>query len=150
MQLTCQTLPYTNVYVDNTLRVVHVEYEGFVPSSVYRKTILWVLELIKTSNLEACVYDIRKLKSLQPQDQDWLIDEILPMLKKTPMRKLAVLESKSELGQLNLSQLVYYTPFSFELQYFEDAESALEWIKQSQTADNLSATSRKIESMPLA
>ncbi|WP_205503521.1 hypothetical protein [Rufibacter psychrotolerans] len=152
MKLACQTLPYINVYLETNLRVVHVECQGFVPSSIYRQTILRVLDVIKAHHLVGWVYDIRKLKSLHPHDQDWFIDDVLPLLTQTLVRKLAVLESTSELGQLNLSHLVYstHTPFSFELQYFADVASSLEWIAQTSATDHRKVPALGLQAMPLA
>ncbi|WP_210462078.1 hypothetical protein [Rufibacter roseolus] len=97
-----------------------------------------MIELIKKNNLLACIYDIRQLKSIPPQDQDWFIDEVLPLLLNTPIRKVAVLEATNGTGLLDLNQLVYskYLSIPFELQYFEDVASALEWISKTTPLDN--------------
>ncbi|MBC3540524.1 hypothetical protein ACFSC6_11600 [Rufibacter sediminis] len=118
------------------MHAVHIECEGFVPSDIFRRTLLGVVTLIKDRNLSSCIYDIRRLKSLPPLDQDWFLDEVLPLLMKTSLRHVAVLESATSSGILDLNQLVYTKLHSipFELQYFEDVAPALEWISSSLSA----------------
>ena len=132
MRIACQTLPYANVYLDTSLQVIHVEWDGLVPSYVFRQTIACVLELLKSREVYGCIYDLAKLKSIPPQDQDWLIEEVVPLLSKSSLRKVAFLESFTRLGQLNMSELVYssFPTINFEFQYFENVEAAMEWLGQ--------------------
>ncbi|ALI99232.1 hypothetical protein DC20_09900 [Rufibacter tibetensis] len=112
---------------------VHITYNGFVSSNTFRQSILSVVEFITSNKIEAGIYDIRRMHSLPPQDQDWFIDEVLPLLLRTSLKKVAILESFSGLGQLNLNHLVYcqFLSIPFEMQYFEDIASSLQWISQT-------------------
>ncbi|KAA3440684.1 hypothetical protein [Rufibacter hautae] len=145
MDLDCQKSPYTNIFVDASLQAVHIACEGLVPSDTFRRTLLYVMELIKSNNLLACIYDIRQLKSIPPQDQDWFIDEVLPLLMDAPIRKVAVLEAANGTNLLDLNQLVYskYLSIPFELQYFEDVASALEWVSKTTPLENNPLTSSR-------
>ncbi|MFB9863276.1 hypothetical protein [Rufibacter immobilis] len=149
MKLACQTLPYTSVYIDADLHVVHIICEGYVPSSVFRQTISTALEIVKNEQFTAGIYNVSKLRSLHPHDQDWLIDEILPTLMHTSMTKVAIMESTLGASQLNFNHLVYTLDAScpFELQYFEDVDSALEWV--SQPVDKDTSTTFSFESKDL-
>ncbi|WP_181306661.1 hypothetical protein [Rufibacter sp. XAAS-G3-1] len=150
MNFTSQRSPYTNVYVDASLNAAHVECERFIPSATFRQNLLSIIELIKAKKLFACIYDIRKLKSLPPQDQDWFIDVAFPLLIKTSLRKIAVLESATSAGLLDLNQLVYthYPSIPFELQYFEDVASSLEWISNPLPTVNESSFATRKEMAP--
>ncbi|RNI23473.1 hypothetical protein [Rufibacter latericius] len=110
-----------------------------------------MIELIETNYLVSCIYDIRKLKSLPPLDQDWFIDVVLPQLSRTSIRKVAVLESLTSNGLLDLNQLVYTRHYSipFELQYFEDVATALEWISRPLEARHQSAMATHQNVSPL-
>jgi hypothetical protein len=93
---------------------------------------LYALNLVKTHQLQMCIYDTHQLESFSPQDQDWLTDEVLPLLIQTTVRKVALVESPKGVGNLNLSHMVYisYSFIPFELQYFDDVPASFQWITQ--------------------
>lgn len=151
MRIACQTLPYANIYVDTSLQVIHVEWSGLVPSYIFRQTVTTALENIQMRELCGCIYDLTKLKSIQQQDQEWLMHEVLPLLSTTSLRRIACLESPSQMGQLDMIDLVYCAgpAINFKFQYFGDVASAMEWLGKGQKAPSFKvAQERSI--MPFA
>jgi hypothetical protein len=136
VRIACQTLPYANIYVDTSLQVIHVEWSGLVPSYIFRQTVVTALEHIQVRELCGCIYDLTKLKSIQQQDQEWLMHEILPLLSTTSLRRIACLESPSQMGQLDMIDLVYCAgpAINFKFQYFGDVASAMEWLSKGHRA----------------
>ncbi|GGK83971.1 STAS/SEC14 domain-containing protein [Rufibacter glacialis] len=129
-------MPYTYIYTNLGAQVVHLALEGFVPSSVFRQSILNVIEFIKAKGITAAIYDSRRMRSLPPQDQDWFFDEALPLLLKSQLRRVAVVEPSTGADTLNLNHMVYSNHFfmPFEMQYFGEVSSALEWIATGKAA----------------
>ncbi|RNI32563.1 hypothetical protein EFA69_04390 [Rufibacter immobilis] len=108
------------------------------------------MEIVKNEHFKAGIYNVSKLRSLHPHDQDWLIDEILPILIHSSMAKVAILESTLGASQLNFNHLVYtlHASFPFELQYFEDVDSALEWVSKPLDKNSDAAFSFESKDLP--
>jgi len=130
VDLPCKNLPYIYIHSKLGAQVVHLALEEFVPSNVFRQSILTVIEFIKSRGITAAIYDSRRMRSLPPQDQDWFFDEALPMLLKSQLCRVAVVESSNGAGTFNLNHMVYSNHFfmPFEMQYFGEVASALDWV----------------------
>lgn len=108
-----------------------MEWEGLVPSHVFKHTLLCVLNILANHQVQGCLFDLIKMKGISPKDQDWLVEEILPAMSEAKLRKVAFLETSfNRTGHLNLTELVYskFPVILFEFQYFEDVASAMDWL----------------------
>ncbi|AKQ47258.1 hypothetical protein TH63_19030 [Rufibacter radiotolerans] len=145
-------MPYANIYVDTNLQVIHVEWSGLVPSYIFRQTVTTALEHIQLRELYGCIYDLTNLKSIQQQDQEWLMHDVLPLLSNSTLRRIACLESPNQMGQLDMIDLVYCAgpTINFKFQYFEDVASALDWLGKGQKAASKYKVAQERSIMPFA
>ncbi|MGV3538891.1 MAG: hypothetical protein ACO1OQ_03720 [Rufibacter sp.] len=135
MKIIYQSVPHAAISLNLDNQVLQVDFDGLVSSSVYRKTLLHALDIIVSRGIQKCIYNRNKLKTLSPDDHDWVAEQLLPLLLQTTVQKVAILESHDSLEQLNLRNMVYapYLSLSFEVQYFEEPDLALNWLNQEET-----------------
>ncbi|AMM50600.1 hypothetical protein TH61_04610 [Rufibacter sp. DG15C] len=130
------TSPSATISQDLDQKILHLQWTGVVASAVFRETLERALQLINSSQLLYCVYNIQDLRPMPLQDYDWVAYEFIPKVLQSSLKKVAVLESDQNAEQLSLQHMVYasYTSLNFKLKYVDDIAAALKWFAKKKHA----------------
>jgi len=95
----------------------------------YKNLILqWVI-LVQYHRPKAVLVDTREhLMIIDPNLQQWFVDEVFPKYEQSGIRKLAFITSHDFVSQLSIEQTMdEVTNSSFQIQYFSCLEKGLDW-----------------------
>lgn len=107
-------------------------WKGFVTSKELRKTALDSLDFVNEHQVTRWLSDRRNMKAIRQKDQQWTIDEFVPRLLQSPLRRLANVVSKDIFNQMAMESIVQRSGNLGEitLKEFENIEDAMEWLAQ--------------------
>ena len=120
------------VSYDKELQLAIGEWKGFVRSKELRKTALDSLNFVNEHNITRWLSDRRNMKAIRQKDQQWTIDEYVPRLVQSPLRRLANVVSKDIFNKMAMENIIQRSGNLGEitLKDFETIEEAMEWLSQ--------------------
>ncbi|WP_026462355.1 STAS/SEC14 domain-containing protein [Adhaeribacter aquaticus] len=131
----CFQNQYFIIYLNEENKIAKAEWTGFLTGEDLREAFLTCLKFIKQKQLKFWIADNKKMKVIKKQDQEWIVNEFLPLLAKTSLEKMATISSEDIFNQMAMTNiLIKATPFlTFEHQYFNDERAAIKWLQQATT-----------------
>ena len=128
-----------NIYADfmafeiNThQKLLRTKWVQSISSTEYRKGMSFVLDTIRTQNLELWLYDASRSSGPEISDQIWMAEVFTPLINKTKIQRVAAVVSQDLIQQTVIdkihtrSQAYKRADVSFET--FYDLASAEEWL----------------------
>ncbi len=109
----------------STLRLI---WKMNCSSESYRYTYKKVLDLVKKSDVQFLVADIRKLKLVAPSDRKWLQQRIMPKLFRYGIKKVAAVVSGDIFMQKHLSHINKSAAEGQTVKQFGNLPEALKWF----------------------
>lgn len=108
------------------------EWKGFVRSKEFRKTALDSLDFVQENNITRWLADRRNMKAIRQKDQEWTIEEFIPRLLQSPLRRLANVVSKDIFNKMAIENILQRSNNlgDIALKEFESVEEAMEWLAQ--------------------
>ena len=104
-----------------------------VSSQEVREAILLVNHSIELYGLTRWLSDVRNVKSFQLQDTQWAIENILPSMLSSTLRKFAVLLHPKQKGGPAVNHMFHQVPdveHSLQINTFYDLDEALAWLME--------------------
>ncbi|MBC5775713.1 hypothetical protein H8S95_16665 [Pontibacter sp. KCTC 32443] len=120
------------VSYDEELQLGVGEWKGFLRSEELRKAGLDSLDFVNKHNITRWLADRRKMKAIRQQDQQWTIDEFVPKLMQSPVRRIANLVSEDLFNKMAIESMYQRSGGlgSIAFRDFDRLEDAMEWLKQ--------------------
>ena len=113
-------------------RVLYTQWQAL--ASIHRASLALeqLLGMVRQQQIGAWLLDLRNMPDLLLLDQQWLEYHYLPSVAALPLRHLAlVLKSQSQHQTLLDARGL---PPAFEVQIFDDAVTALDWLRQGEAS----------------
>ncbi|ALI99133.1 hypothetical protein [Rufibacter tibetensis] len=107
-----------------------------VSSHEVREAILLVNHSIELFGLTRWLSDVRNIKSFQSKDMQWVIENILPSMLSSTLRKFAVLMDIKQKDGPEVNHLFHQIPdveHNVQIHTFYDLEEALTWLLEEPT-----------------
>lgn len=82
--------PYAEVYFDATRNLMGIDWHSDVDSDVYRKVLGRALDFMRECHALHWLLDVSKRGPVNPEEQLWLLEYILPSVFKLGLKRLAV------------------------------------------------------------
>lgn len=125
-----QTTHVEIVYYPDS-HILHLTWLSFTPSQEYHQALEKALEMMKEHQVKRWIFDQRNAEVISPQDQKWVTENWTPRVIQAVGKgaKSAVILAKNIFGELSIRNLVDTTKENVETRYFQDIESAKEWLK---------------------
>ena len=102
-----------------------------ISSHEVREAVLLVYHAIERFGLTRWLSDVRNLKAFQNQDKQWAVENVLPSLLSSNLRKFAILLPSNQKGSPETNHILHQVPdveHSVEISTFYDLEEALSWL----------------------
>ncbi|HEY4650484.1 MAG TPA: hypothetical protein VIG72_03675 [Pontibacter sp.] len=122
---------HVRVSYDEALQLGMAEWQGFLNSEAFRSNGLRCLQLITEKKLTRWLADSRRMKAIRQQDQEWVLQELLPRLLDSLLQRMANLVSEDIFNKMAFEQMIKRSNGrlgDFRIKEFEDKEAALEWL----------------------
>jgi len=120
------------VSYDETLELGIGEWKGFVSSKELRETALRSLEFVNQHRITRWLADRRHMKAIRQQDQQWTVEEFVPKMLESPLRRMATVVSEDIFNQMAMEQMMKRSGGlgNITLRNFGKVSEAMEWLKQ--------------------
>lgn len=125
---------FLKVAVDDTVKFIYVEWLQHPVSPDFRRQFKMLADLTLANKSKFWLSDARAIHYIEFADQNWLLREMAPMLKKSDLVKFARLTTEENLAQLdvirvyNLVEKLTELGINTKLELFTNKEAALEWL----------------------
>lgn len=91
---------------DEDLQLGVGEWKGFASSSEFRATAQIALDFINRHGITSWLSDRRKMKAIRQQDQQWTVEEYIPKLLESPLRRVATIVSEDMFNNMAIEQIL--------------------------------------------
>lgn len=128
--------PYAQIFFDASINASGITWQGAITSAQYREIHTKSLEFFKAFNTPNFIGDVSKQGPIALDDQQWLLNTILPEAVQFGLKRIAVInslelqeESKNYLNEIQnrLQQI------GIVYQQFESKTSSIEWLGSYET-----------------
>ncbi|GGK83100.1 hypothetical protein ACD591_14285 [Rufibacter glacialis] len=108
-------------------------WNGFLSSQVFRESALKCLELLEEKGIERWLADNRKMKAIRQADQHWFVENIMPRILQSNLRRMATLVSDDLFNKMAVEQMLKRAghPDHLLLRDFQDEAEAVSWLMVS-------------------
>ncbi|MBC5994048.1 hypothetical protein [Pontibacter cellulosilyticus] len=120
------------IYVDKELHLGIGEWKGFASSNEFRETVLRSLETVNKYKLTRWLADRRNMKAIRQQDQQWTVEEFIPKLLESPLRRMATIVSEDLFNRMAIENMIQRSGGlgNIVLSEFNNTNEALKWLEQ--------------------
>lgn len=114
---------------DTDLSAVIMEWTGFSNKEQFREANEAVLQLLKNTSAKKILADVRHMKIISLQDQQWLYQEWFPRVTKAGLAYAAIVESEDFFNRLTVDNIVQKVNDQLTVKYFDTLLGARFWLK---------------------
>lgn len=124
-----ETPPVYNIYFDEALNAVVMQWEGYATSPQFREGTELMLNQLIQHKASKVLADIRKMVLIGSDDQQWLLDLFLPRALKFGFRSVAFLKPGSYFNQVAVENVTSKIGAQLNIGFFDDIGEAQSWLK---------------------
>jgi hypothetical protein len=119
------------VYFDKENQLVVMEWNGYATSRQFRDGTELMLNTLIQHKATKVLADIREMKIIGMEDQQWLENDFLPRATRFGFRTLAIIQPKAYFNKVAVEAVSYKVDKDkLAIKFFEEPATALEWLKQ--------------------
>jgi hypothetical protein len=125
---------HVKIEVDDSLRVIYIKWLKDADSAAFRHYLMKEAQIILERRCRLWLSDARKVSFISYADQNWLLHEIVPMLKSSELRKFARVVTEESYALMDAHRVFQSIEEATELkvatklELFMDMNSALCWL----------------------
>lgn len=120
---------FLEVQWDNEIKAVIMTWKKFVVGEPFRLGLNKGLELIIKQKAHKWLADLRKMKTLSIDDQNWSSLDWFPRAAKGGIRKMAIVIPESALANMGLKNIMSKVEdIDIETSYFPEISEAKAWL----------------------
>lgn len=131
--------PYGEVFFDATMNVTGIRWHRAVSSHEYRTVLNSALDFMKEHKSPNWLLDLSKRGSISPEDQAWVLTDVLPNTFKLGLKRLAVV-SEEELSesthQFREKNMKTFEKHGIKVSLFKSSYEAELWLAQERITSN--------------
>ncbi|NVO09188.1 MAG: hypothetical protein HXX16_04425 [Bacteroidales bacterium] len=105
-------------------------FVGFLSSDEFKAVANQLLNILETKNLKKQLNDVKRMKVLKPEVQEWLNTIWFPKAQKVGLRYFAFVVPDDIFGKLSMegANKNASNAFGVEIQYFNNLDNAKNWL----------------------
>ena len=132
----CLSEDFLHIDWDEEFDILYLEWHYYPDIEKYRKSLDFVLNLARQKNVRFGIVNVQQLMGMEPEDAIWLLDNWLPELLTLSIQKIALILPASIFEERAgaFLQMLDVSVLPFEIEFFNEAESAYTWIKNNPLA----------------
>lgn len=114
---------------DDDLGAVLMDWNGFMSSSEFYEANERVLELLKKKKSLKIIADLRNMKIIKLEDQEWLSKNWFPRIIAAGLSFVAIVESDDFFNRLTVNSITEKINNRITVKYFKTYLGARSWIR---------------------
>lgn len=115
---------------DETIEAVLMNWTGYAESDDYREGLNEGLALVRQHSAENWLADLRELKTVSQEDQEWTQAEWHPRAFETSLANMAIVQPESVVAEMSVEDLVQELGEQITMQIFDNREDARAWLDE--------------------
>ena len=120
------------IYFDEKKQHVVMEWNGYATSRQFREGTELMLNTLIQHKATKVLADIRSMKIIGMEDQQWLENDFLPRATRFGFKTLAIIQPKAYFNKVAVETVSYKVDKEkLTINFFDDIEKAVDWLKDA-------------------
>lgn len=118
-----------NVYFDEEINSVVMKWDGYATSKQFKQGIELMLNTLIKYNCSKVLADIKDMKIIVMEDQQWLNEEFLPRATKFGFKAIAIIKPDFYFNKVAVETISYNVDKDkLTINFFDNTKEAREWF----------------------
>jgi len=113
---------------DESIEAVVMNWTDFAEGEDYREGLNEGLELVKRHDSENWLADLRDMKAVSQEDQEWTQEEWHSRAFDSSLEKMAIVQPESVVTEMSVEDLVQEIGEQITMQIFDNKSDARDWL----------------------
>ena len=120
-----------NIYFDEEINAVVMEWNGYATSKQFKQGTELMLNMLIKNNCSKVLADIKDMKIIAMEDQQWLNEEFLPRATTFGFKAIAIVKPNYYFNKVAVETISYKADKEkLTINFFDDSEEAKEWLRK--------------------
>lgn len=122
---------FLTIYHRPELKQIHLKWKGYATSQEYREGLETALKLVEQKSVHFWLGDRKFMQAILPQDEDWSVQQWMPKLQTSGLKKMAIVTSLDFLNNSSMKRILSSRKLSSpEIGFFVDETGAAKWLEE--------------------
>jgi len=118
-----------NIYFDKEINAVIMEWNGYATSKQFKEGTELMLNTLIKNNCSKVLADIKDMKIIAMEDQQWLNEEFLPRATTFGFKAIAIVKPDYYFNKVAVETISYKVDKEkLTINFFDNSEEAKEWL----------------------
>ena len=118
-----------NIYFDPDINSVVMEWNGYATSKQFKEGTELMLNTLIKNNCSKVLADIKDMKIIAMEDQQWLNEEFLPRATKFGFKAIAIIKPDYYFNKVAVETISYKADKDkLTINFFDNTKEAREWL----------------------
>lgn len=120
-----------NIYFDEEINSVVMEWNGYATSKQFKQGTELMLNMLIKNNCSKVLADIKDMKIIAMEDQQWLNEEFLPRATTFGFKAIAIVKPHYYFNKVAVETISYKVDKEkLTINFFDNSEEAREWLSK--------------------
>ena len=120
-----------NIYFDEEINSVVMEWNGYATSKQFKQGTELMLNMLIKNNCSKVLADIKDMKIIAMEDQQWLNEEFLPRATTFGFKAIAIVKPHYYFNKVAVETISYKVDREkLTINFFDNSEEAREWLRK--------------------
>lgn len=120
-----------NIYFDGEINSVVMEWNGYATSKQFKQGTELMLNMLIKNNCSKVLADIKEMKIIAMEDQQWLNEEFLPRATTFGFKAIAIVKPHYYFNKVAVETISYKVDKEkLTINFFDNSEEAKEWLSK--------------------
>jgi hypothetical protein len=120
-----------NIYFDQGIDSVVMEWNGYATSKQFKEGTELMLNTLIKNNCSKVLADIKDMKIIAMEDQQWLNEEFLPRATKFGFKAIAIIKPNYYFNKVAVESISYKVDKDkLTINFFDNKEEARDWLSK--------------------
>ena len=120
-----------NIYFDKELDCVVMEWDGYATSKQFKQGTELMLNTLIKNKCSKVLADIKDMKIIAMEDQQWLNDEFLPRATTFGFKAIAIVKPDYYFNKVAVETISYKVDKDkLTINFFDNVDEAREWLNK--------------------
>ncbi len=121
-----------NIYFDEEINSVVMEWNGYATSKQFKQGTELMLNMLIKNNCSKVLADIKDMKIIAMEDQQWLNEEFLPRATTFGFKAIAIVKPHYYFNKVAVETISYKVDKEkLTINFFDNSEEAREWLRKT-------------------
>ena len=120
-----------NIYFDKDINAIVMDWDGYATSKQFKQGTELMLNTLIRNNCSKVLADIKDMKIIAMEDQQWLNEEFLPRATKFGFKAIAIVKPDYYFNKVAVETISYKVDKEkLTINFFDSVNDAREWLSK--------------------